>query len=72
MAYRTPRFMNDSEIKEHFGIDESSLRALRRDPKFPQKLRPELTRTDSRAIDHYFDVRSGVPIAGQIPMPEPL
>ncbi len=70
MTYRSPRFMTDAEIRTHFGIDADSLRALRRDPKFPQKMRPELTKTDSRVIDHYFDVRSGVPIAGVVSVPE--
>ena len=72
MVYRTPRFMTDAELKQHFGVGESSLRALRRDPKFPQKMRPELTRTDSRAVDHHFDIRSGIPVTGKIPIPDPF
>jgi len=71
MNYRTPRFMTDAELAEHFGIDKAALRDLRRDQSFPHKMAP-IGKTDSRAVDHYFDVASQVPVSGRIPDPEPL
>lgn len=54
-----PRFMTDQQLREHFGLSERALVRLRATKSFPRK--DELiNRTDRRAVEVFFDRRSGI------------
>lgn len=55
----TPRFLHDKELKARFGLSDKALACLRKCKGFPQK-DTLIHRTDSRAIEHFFDQRAGL------------
>lgn len=56
---RRPRFMTDQGLREHFGLSDRALRRLRAVREFPKK-DVLVGRTDSKAVDRFFDSRSGL------------
>lgn len=54
-----PRFMTDEQLRAHFGLSERALTRLRATPQFPKK-DGLIHRTDSRAVEVYFDRRAGI------------
>jgi hypothetical protein len=51
--------MTDEILREHFGLSERALRRLRAMRDFPRK--DIITnRTDSKAVDRFFDRRAGL------------
>ncbi|RFC66496.1 hypothetical protein DYI37_03390 [Fulvimarina endophytica] len=55
----SPRFMTDEQLRASFGLTAAALRRLRAIREFPR--RDRLTdRTDSKAVERYFDRRSGL------------
>jgi hypothetical protein len=59
VMYRTPRFMTDKELRAHFGLTERALYRLRHTGRFPAKDNL-IGKTDSRAVDRYFDQCEGI------------
>ena len=55
-----PRFMNDQQLRSHFGISQRALQRLRATGYFPSK-DALIGKTDRRAVDRYFDTRAGIP-----------
>lgn len=55
----TPRFMTDTELKEHFGLSDRALMRLRATCSFPSK-DLLIGKTDSRAVHFFFDRRIGL------------
>lgn len=54
-----PRFMTGEQLRDHFGLSERALRRLQAMRDFPKK--DAITnRTDSRAVDRFFDRRAGI------------
>ncbi|MBC6714718.1 hypothetical protein H9Q09_00780 [Aurantimonas sp. DM33-3] len=54
-----PRFMTDEQLRAHFGLTERALRRFRATKDFPK--RDVLAgKTDSKAVDRYFDRSSGL------------
>ena len=54
-----PRFLTDKQLKEYLGRTDAALRRCRAIRDFPR--RDRLTdRTDSKAVDLFFDRRSGL------------
>lgn len=54
-----PRFMTDTKLMAHFGFGERALKRLRLTGKFPGK-DSLVGKTDSRAVDRFFDDRAGL------------
>lgn len=54
-----PRWMTDAQMMEAFGLSQRALSALRSNPKFPTR-DALLNKTDSKAVDAFFDKRSGL------------
>ena len=54
-----PRFMTDEELREHFGLSERALRRCRGMHEFPRR-EPLIGKTDSKAVDRYFDRLAGL------------
>jgi hypothetical protein len=52
--------MTDEQLRKHFGLTERALLRLRLTGKFTNK-DPLVGRTDSKAVDQFFDQRLGVP-----------
>lgn len=51
--------MTDAQMRKHFGLSERALQRLRNANNFPK--RDELIgKTDSKAVDRYFDGRAGL------------
>lgn len=59
MAKRWPRFQTDDQLIKCFGISQRALNALRSNARFPQR-DPVLKKTDSKAVDAFFDSRAGL------------
>ncbi|TPW26401.1 hypothetical protein [Pararhizobium mangrovi] len=55
----SPRFMNDTQLKEHFGLSDRALTRLRATHLFPRK-DGLIGKTDSRAVHFFFDRRIGL------------
>ncbi len=54
-----PRFMNDQQLRDHFGLGDRALTRLRATRQFPP--RDELiNKTDRRAVELFFDRRAGI------------
>ncbi|WP_354063896.1 hypothetical protein [Devosia sp. 2618] len=51
--------MIDAELRAYFGLSERALQRLRMTGKFPKK-DALIGKTDSKAVDHYFDQRAGL------------
>jgi hypothetical protein len=58
--------MTDEELRRSFGIPQRALRELKKARGFPAK-GPLLGKTDSRAVDFFFDLRSGVQTGSTVP-----
>lgn len=54
-----PRFMTDSELREHFGLTDRALNRLRATRMFPTK-DGLINKTDRRAVELFFDRRAGI------------
>lgn len=54
-----PRFMTDEQIRRYFGLSERALARLRASPRFPRR-DGLINKTDRRAVDKFFDLRSGI------------
>lgn len=59
MANLIARFLSDKELRQVFGLTESALRTLRKTASFPCH-HPLFKKTDSRAVDLFFDTESGI------------
>jgi len=57
------RFMTDAQLRAHFGLTARALARLRATRGFPQR-DPLVNRTDKRAVDNFFDRRSGLILHG--------
>lgn len=55
-----PRMMSDAELRGYFGLSDRALRMLKGDRQFPRK-DALVGKTDRKAVDFYFDRRSGLP-----------
>lgn len=51
--------MTDEELRTHFGLSSRALTRLRALRRFPKK-DPLIGKTDRRAVDAFFDERSGL------------
>lgn len=59
-----PRFMTDGELQKRFGLSERSLRRCRLLAGFPK--RDEIiNKTDSRAVEAFFDQRASLDVSTQ-------
>ena len=56
-----PRWMTDAQVIKHFGLSQNALKTLRSNRSFPQR-DPVLRKTDSKAVDAFFDNRSGLAV----------
>ena len=54
-----PRWMTDNQLIEAFGLSQRALTALRSNRAFPKR-DEVLNKTDSKAVDMFFDNRSGL------------
>lgn len=54
-----PRFLTDEELRQCFGLSERALTRLRATQRFPQR-DPLINKTDRRAVELFFDRRSGL------------
>lgn len=59
MAEFIPRFMTDKQLMEHSGFGHQALTRPRLTGQFPGK-DPLVGKTDSKAVDAYFDRRAGL------------
>ena len=55
----SPRFMTDQQLRAYFGLSERALGGLRLTGKFPTR-DALINKTDTRAVDVFFDQRSGI------------
>lgn len=59
VSMHPPRFMSDEQLRAYFGISERALSRLRAIKTFPAK-DALITKTDRRAVEIFFDRRSGI------------
>jgi len=54
-----PRFMTDQMLRDYFGLTERSLRRVRSMREFPKR-DVLVGKTDSKAVDRFFDKLAGL------------